>query len=111
MKLFVNGCSYSYGGSIFPLYDEDHRLIDFNSKSQINRERLNSVWSHHLGKHLNAQSVTNLGLSSSSNDRIVRSTVEYITNTSNTDDLFVVIQWSNPDRFEFYDEINRGWIQ
>lgn len=110
MKLFVNGCSYSYGGNIYPLYDDD-KLITFYTETDVNKQRLSNIWSYHLGKNLGVKEVVNYSLCSNSNEAILRTSLDYLDNLSDYNDLRVVIQWSNPDRFEFYDEINRGWIQ
>ena len=83
MKLYVNGCSFSYGNTLnnklaWPDFIEDFDVI-------------NESW---IG---------------SSNKRIIRRTIEYIQN-NNIEDTFFVIQLSDWVRDEWYDTEFDTWI-
>ena len=61
-----------------------------------------SAWPYRLGDKYHAE-VINLGEPASSNDKIVRKTLDYLINNGGTIDL-VVIGWTSPGRSEFADE-------
>lgn len=67
--------------------------------------RLPKVWPHILGKSLNTE-VLNISQAGSSNDGIVRRTLDnindYLEQGNNPEELFVVIGWSSPERKDFY---------
>lgn len=66
--------------------------------------RETSNWVAHLGRFFGAE-VINEAVGGSSNDRIVRTTMQYIAkyvcDGKDTSDLIVTIGWSNPGRREF----------
>lgn len=108
MILYSNGCSYTWGGTLFPIvYQENNeyrtssRLID----EQEEKIRLQTVYPHHLGKLLNADKVINDSMGCGSNARIVRTTLDYFNNLLLNDvdvtDHFVTIQWTELSRTEF----------
>lgn len=114
MKLFANGCSFTWGGALFPnLYDDQGCLLEFDNTSAINQERLSVVWPARLGELLAAEQVINLGMGCGSNDRIVRTTIDYFTNLivldQFTSDWTAIIQWTQPMRYEYWDEHTRTW--
>lgn len=85
-KLFVNGCSFTAGNGA--VHTADGNLApppDY-------------VWANQLPGF---DSVTNLAISGGSNDRILRTTMEYF-NCRNATDYVAVIQWTSPLRFERY---------
>ena len=120
MKLLVNGCSYSWGGGLYNIHynkDSDPDKIGFLSIDMdhpINDERLQKVYSHHLGKLMKAEKVYNLSMGGTSNERIVRTTMDFYTkkilNNEDISDYFAVIQWTSVDRTELYDDILEGTI-
>jgi hypothetical protein len=67
--------------------------------------RLPKVWPHMLGKLLNTE-VLNISQAGSSNDGIVRRTLDnvnhYLEQGNNPEELFVIIGWSSPERKDFY---------
>jgi len=89
MILFTNGCSFTWGGG-----------MEFSS----DEERLQNVWPHHLGNLLNADKVVNLGMGCGSNQRILRTTFDWIrSQTAETlENTVAVIQWSSLNRYEYY---------
>jgi len=113
MKLFTNGCSFTWGGAIFPsLWDEHGNNLDWENPSEVNQQRICSVWPHHLSQHLNVEHV-NLSMGSGSNERIVRTTLDYFTNLISNGqykhEWIAIIQWTQSPRFEFWDEIAQCW--
>lgn len=90
MKLFANGCSWTYGGG-----------LNLDDISQTN-ERLPLVWTHHLGKLINADKVTNLAAGCGSNQRMFRTTFDWLTQQTQEEleDTVAVIQFTDPSRFE-----------
>ena len=84
MKIFFNGDSHTNGAE----------LID----------PLNETYSYRLAKLLNADIVGNPAKSGVSNDRILRTTEDFIRECETYPDL-IVIGWSEPLRFDwFYNE-------
>ena len=91
MILFTNGCSWTWGGGLEPHFNSDE-------------ERLQIVWPHHLGNLLNAEQVINMGEGCGSNQRIFRTTFDWLTKQSQEtlDNTYAVIQWTDPSRYEYY---------
>lgn len=96
MILLTNGCSFTYGGSLG---------LDQPEQTE---QRLKSVWPYHLGKLLNADEVVQLAMGCGSNQRIVRTTLEWMVAQSpeRLRDTVAVIQWTEPSRYEYYDPID-----
>jgi len=95
-KLFVNGCSFTAGNG--DVHTADGKLAP----------PLDYVWANQLPEF---DSVTNLAIRGGSNDRILRTTMEYFGewspqgrshNAQNNIDYVAVIQWTSPLRFERY---------
>jgi len=94
--LYVNGDSMTFGDELGPPGDP------------ICNTR---AWPRYLGEMLQIP-VVNDARPAGSNDRIVRTTTNFIVNylTSHTpDDLHVVIGWTNAIRREFHDAENDKW--
>lgn len=91
MILLANGCSWTWGGSLEPYFTTEE-------------ERLSLCWPHHLGKLLNCEESHNLAAGGGSNDRILRTTYDWLSRTdmSKIKKTVAVIQWTEPMRFEFY---------
>jgi len=87
MILYANGCSYTSGCEL-----EGPNVGD----SQYNKDR---AWPSILAKKLGAK-VINESKAGGSNDRIVRTTLDWILNNSSTEELLVVIGWTDPYRSE-----------
>jgi len=85
-KLFVNGCSFTAGNG------------DVHTPEGKLAQPLDYVWANQL---LEVESITNLAIRGGSNDRILRTTMEYF-NCRNAIDYVAVIQWTSPLRFERY---------
>jgi hypothetical protein len=113
MKLFTNGCSFTWGGAIYPsIWDNNGNPLDFYNSDELNIQRINSLWPYHLSQHLNCDHV-NLSIGSGSNDRIVRTTLDYFTqllvNGQFTTDWVAIIQWTQSPRFEYWDDEAECW--
>jgi len=106
INLLTNGCSFTWGGSLLDSTGSKFRASkdSLAETQEESTERLSLVWPHHLGKLLKADSVVNLSYGCGSNQRIFRSTVDWVNDQTpevlkNTS---VVIQLTEPSRFEFY---------
>lgn len=62
------------------------------------------VWPNHLGKIINAERTVNLAAGCGSNQRIFRTTYDYVMRQTaeNLENTFAVIQVTDPTRYEFY---------
>ena len=96
MILLTNGCSWTYGGSL--------GLDEIEKQEQ----RLQSTWPHHLGQLLNVSENVQLAAGCGSNQRIVRTTFDWLLEQSpeRLKDTVAVIQWTEPTRYEYYEPIN-----
>jgi hypothetical protein len=94
MILLANGCSFTWGGGLN--FREDQEDL-----------RLQHTWPHYLGLKLN-RSVVNLSAGCGSNQRIIRTNLDWIS--QQTDDVLkntiAVIQWTDPSRYEYYEPLN-----
>lgn len=95
MILYTNGCSWTWGSG---------EKANFVSREQ--RESL--LWTHFLGKKLNAELIVNNSQGGGSNPRILRTTYEWCSQQT-ADTLrktVAVIQFTDFDRFELYSHDN-----
>jgi len=91
MILFTNGCSWTYGGGLGLDLPED------------NEKRLKSVWPYFLAQKLKIDKVVNLAEGGGSNQRIFRTTLDWLHNTyDKKEEAIAVIQLTDPLRYEFY---------
>lgn len=113
MIYYANGCSYTWGGSLFELTHKDKWMPELTESDPVSQERLQSVYPHHLGKLIGAEKTINESLGGGSNFRIVRKTLEYFNNLILNDqpikNHFVTIQWTEPSRCEFYYKDIDSW--
>lgn len=120
MVLLTNGCSWTWGGSLEPwIFNEEKARFKF---SYNHDKRLNLVWPHHLSTILGTIESINLSDGCGSNDRILRTTYDWLssTNLSKIKETIAVIQWTEPSRYEFYkpayennnlENLNARWIK
>jgi hypothetical protein len=98
MYLYANGCSLTYGSA---LHDDPVTQVCTNDSY-----RLRHAWPHRLASLLGADGSWNDGMPSGSNDRIVRTTLEFAARWLNAglaaNALIMIIGWSHPARREFY---------
>ena len=117
MKLYANGCSFTWGGEIFKnIHDTSHYppvLMDENYDSAENHRRLQVTWPKKLADKLECTEFYNHGMGCGSNERIVRKTLQFFTDKINqgidVSDYIAVIQWTDQSRFEFFDEFSKSW--
>ena len=109
MKLFANGCSWTFGGGLYNTFEEDGswNFVQYPGSTHpqnIKREKV--VWPGQLGQLLGATQVVNLSIGAGSNARIVRTTLDYfyeqISLGGDISDYFAVIQWTDISRHEYY---------
>jgi hypothetical protein len=109
MKLFANGCSFTWGGGLYPSLYDQHGILDYHNPTPTNKHRLERVWPAHLADLLGAEECVNLSMGCGSNDRIVRTTMDFFSQNTDTDWL-VIIQLTQPHRFEYWDEQHQTWV-
>lgn len=103
-KLIVIGDSWTYGSEIRdPEFTDDIKDWD-----EVNDEyRLPKIWPTKLSKMLGFDECINLSYPAASNDRTVRVlinwlTQEYISKLLPTDEIFVIVGLTSPERKDFY---------
>lgn len=102
MILYANGCSWTWGGGLEPYFKFNDVIY--------NDVRKTLVWPHHLGHLLNAKRVDNLSLGAGSNQRILRTTYDYLLSKTKEEleETVAVIQFSEWSRFERYIPLNNS---
>ena len=104
--LYGEGCSWT-GGHV----GDDSNMVkpgltDGQLMSKENESyRLPKLWPHKLGKLLNIENVHNAGEPGSSNDGVVRRTVENVLGmlkNYSPDEILVVVGWTSPERKDFF---------
>jgi len=108
MKLLLcDGDSWTAGDIVDPnLFGDNLAEVHHPNNNQY---RLPRVWPHKLGKLLNVD-VLNQSIAGSSNDGIVRRVlvrVNKLLKEYNSEDLFVLIGWSSPERRDWF--IDNQW--
>ena len=88
VDLFFNGCSFTEGGELEGI-EKDYEYRRLNRFSHVVGERLNKTYE-------------NIGSCGASNDRIVRTTIDWFKQ-GNTCDV-AIIQFTEPSRVEWYDD-------
>jgi hypothetical protein len=113
MKLYTNGCSFTWGGDLVKFLHHEDKLLDENNTSELNQYRLNITWPKHLSELLGCTEFHNHSLGCGSNGRIVRKTFDFflpkIANNEDLSEWQVVIQWTDPSRFEYFDSVDNMW--
>lgn len=113
MKLFASGCSFTWGGAIFDSLYENNIILDENNNSSLNKTRLEITWPGQLSKLLNCSEFHNHSMGCGSNNRIIRKTFNFfldkIQNGEDLSEWIAIIQWTEPSRFEFFDEKSKSW--
>ena len=104
--LYSEGCSWTGGhlgdnSNMLKPGLEDSLLMSKENESY----RLPKLWPHKLGKLLNIENVHNAGEPGSSNDGVVRRTVENVLGllkNYSPDEILVVVGWTSPERKDFF---------
>lgn len=89
--LLTNGCSWTYGGGLSGTYT-DQQLHD------------DITWPAHLKTILNCDQHYNFSMGCGSNQRIVRTTLDWILkqDRATLSNTTAVIQWTDVSRYEYY---------
>ena len=100
MILFANGCSWTWGGGLEPCFNTEE-------------ERLALCWPHHLKEKLGYSEVVNLGLGGGSNQRIIRTTLEWLQTRGPQElsETVAIIQLTESSRFEYYQPEIDEWAR
>ena len=114
MILYANGCSWTAGLELE--YEEEL----FNEWLKTQPEQYNMYdfynqynWPTYLGKQLDADTVINDAVGGGSNQRMIRTTLNYINSLTEEQrkDVIVVLCWTSAERNEIYidDPVIKGW--
>jgi hypothetical protein len=95
MKLIANGCSFTFG-----------------HKDSENSMAPDWVWPSRFNGTKGFTDVTNLAVEGGSNDRVVRTTIEYFEKNKGIDlnNVVLVVQHPTPNRGEWFNIANKLWI-
>lgn len=111
MILITSGDSHTYGYELVP-----SELIgsanDLKNDRGFDEYRMTHNWPFLLGKRIGARTVVNLAKPGMGNQWIASSIVEWIDQNLEIVDpseILVIVGWSNPGRFDFYDTDRRKW--
>ena len=135
--LFANGCSFTAGGGLDPWYMEYNnqclgeifgsynlsdgffdRLQEWQEIHEVETDvlinhdkRLSMLWPYKLSKLMNMSEHVNLSIGCGSNQRIIRTTLEWIMqqDRSTLDRTIAIIQLTEPSRYEYYQDDIDEW--
>jgi hypothetical protein len=101
MILFTNGCSWTYGGG-----------LNLDAAEQ-EKQRKASTWPAHLGELMGASEVVNLAEGCGSNDRILRTTFDWLNQQTpeRLKETIAIIQWTEASRYEYYCPETKEWAR
>jgi hypothetical protein len=114
MKLFANGCSFTWGAEI--VENEIKEPVNpYDPTDLVTKKfREERVWAHLLNDRIKSESLSNIASGGASNRRILRTTLDYfndlLNHGQNVDDYIAVIQWTEPNRTEIYNELIDDYI-
>ena len=114
MKLFASGCSFTCGGELFKkLHDDQGNILDESNASKTNQHRLAITWPGRLAEIMEYSEFHNHSMGCGSNSRIVRKTLDFFTPLllakQDLSDWAAVVQWTDPMRFEYFDDESQSW--
>lgn len=101
--IYVNGDSHSAGAEIIPgiaFAQDDPRFLAYGRRAHP--EAVIETYGYRVSQALN-QGFFCEAESGSSNSRILRTTKDFIANTKNKKDIFIIIGWSTWEREEWLD--------
>ena len=111
LEIICDGDSWVFGCEIVDpelkkQYDDDVYVGYFDFEEANDAYRRPRIFSYHLSKLLDCK-VTNLAWPADDNGSILRRTIEYISSEylakgRSTDNLFVMVGWSSPERNSFW---------
>ena len=108
MILFTNGCSWTWGGGLNVPGD------NFGDNLYAGVERQKLLWPYHLGLKLNAEKTVNLSMGCGSNERIARTTFDWLQQQTLEDikKTVAVIQITKVNRYEYYYPTDmKAWVE
>lgn len=123
--LYVNGCSWTEGHLLQEQQEvRDYALTlgyEFLNQYEIKKDGEfvvfpfiefynNFNWAGLVAKEFNIPTIVNHAVGAASNDRIVRTTIDYVRcmTEQQKKETFIVIGWSIPDRSELYLDDKQG---
>ena len=105
MKLFANGCSFTFGGGLYQNHNEDSQGMTPYAMGPRNQQRLQVTYPGRLKDKLGADQLFNYSVNGGSNERIVRTTLEFFYNLldqgKNVTEYLALIQWTELVRTEY----------
>ena len=107
MHILANGCSNTWGAGLgyedIPELPIHGKAVNDASRA-LHQQRVNQTWPGQLAQNLGAESVTNLGISCGSNQRIIRTTLEWCLQQTpeKLKNTVALIQWTHSMRYEYY---------
>lgn len=116
-ELIVTGDSWTFGSEIRDpsIFTDNVNIPDWDDSND--NYRIPRIWPTLLKNKLKFSELKNLAFPAASNDRAIRVLINYITEkylskNKSTDDVFVVIGLTSPERRDFYykDETKSNWI-
>ena len=91
--------------------DKIHLFTNGDSNTFGSELLTNNSWPVMLSKKLNC-TVDNYAIPGSSNDKIIRETIDYVVNNlNNADNLIVVLGFTEMSRIELFSDESNSWIQ
>lgn len=111
MILYVNGDSHTAAAEAVNLhaFAEDDPTLFYMGRAP-HPDNLAVSWGKLLSQALRAGFHCGAE-SASSNDRILRTTREWLATHTSNQDVFVIVQWSTWERQEWYDDETDTWFQ
>ena len=99
MKLLVSGCSFSAGAEITHT-DSNGVYCQFKDAEWL--------WPNDIKNRMGYE-LHNIAMPGNSNDKIIRSTVEWLEHNGH-EDTAVIVQFSSPYRLELYNELINDYV-
>lgn len=103
--LLTNGCSFTWGGALDDHFRDENGEIDHDLRKSL-------CWPHHLCKLANIPNDINLSQGCGSNQRIFRTTSEWLMNQSPgvLSKTLAIIQLTEHSRYEVFDTELNTWV-
>lgn len=106
-ELIVTGDSWTFGSEIRDpnLYTDGVNIPDWDERND--NYRISKIWPTLLNNKFKFDDLKNLAFPAASNDRAIRVLINYLTEkylskNKSTDDIFVIIGLTSPERKDFY---------
>ena len=99
MKLYTNGCSFTHGHKDFGGCGDTDPIMPDSPPAW--------VWPSLLKN--NFDEVVNQAWRGTGNNRIVRRTIDFLSTVNDPENWWIVIQWANLQRLEWFDDETNTW--